>query len=103
LLEPKSDLGFPEFYFEIHFESGEVPMDKVIYLIKSFKTIFYFEIFDFGKTDVDSNQVGTDLNYFKLQPGPVAIVSPSLLQLEPTLWAGPLASPPALFPYLPRV
>jgi hypothetical protein len=27
LLDPESDLGFLEFYFDIHFESGEVPMD----------------------------------------------------------------------------
>jgi hypothetical protein len=40
-------------------------MGKVISLIKSFKTILYFEIFEFGKTGFDSNQFRTDLNYFE--------------------------------------
>jgi hypothetical protein len=35
-------------------------MEKVVHF---FKSIFYFEIFEFGKTSVDSNQVGTYLNF----------------------------------------
>jgi hypothetical protein len=57
LLEPKSDLGFPEFYFEIHLESGEVSMEKVIPLIKSFKNIFYFKFFDLRNVLFGSKEV----------------------------------------------
>jgi hypothetical protein len=49
LLEPKSDLGFPEFLFEIHFESEDVPMEKVVPLFKPFGNIFYFKIFQLGR------------------------------------------------------
>jgi hypothetical protein len=40
-------------------------MEKVIPLIKLFKTIFYFEFFELGKTGFDSNQVGMDLNVYR--------------------------------------
>jgi hypothetical protein len=66
-------------------------MDKVISLIESLKTIFYFKNFEFGKTGFDSNQVGMDLNYFELQSCPLVILSPSILQLGPTPGASPHA------------
>jgi hypothetical protein len=44
-LKSKPDLDFPNFLFQIHFESEEVSMDKVVPLFKFFKTIFYFKIF----------------------------------------------------------
>jgi hypothetical protein len=37
--------NFSEFLFEIHFESGEIPMEKVVPFFKHFATIFYFKIF----------------------------------------------------------
>jgi hypothetical protein len=40
-------------------------IDKVIPNPNIFPTIFYFENLEFGKTGFDSNQVGTDLNYFE--------------------------------------
>ncbi|WP_428739578.1 hypothetical protein, partial [Sulfurimonas sp.] len=40
-------------------------MEKVVHFFKSSKSIFYFEILKFEKTGVDSNQVGTYLNYFE--------------------------------------
>jgi hypothetical protein len=40
-------------------------MEKVVHFFKSSKLIFYFKIFEFRKTSVDSNQVGMDLNYFE--------------------------------------
>jgi hypothetical protein len=40
-------------------------MEKVIPLIKLFKTIIYSKFFEFGKVSFASNHVGTDLNYFE--------------------------------------
>jgi hypothetical protein len=40
---------FSKFSFEIHFESGEVPMEKIIPFFKPLTTIFYFKFFDLGK------------------------------------------------------
>jgi hypothetical protein len=39
---------FSKFSFEIHTESGKVPMDKVVPLIKTFKTIFCLKFFECG-------------------------------------------------------
>jgi hypothetical protein len=47
LLNPKPR-KFSEFSFEIHYESGEVPMDEVVPLFKTFSTIFYFNFFELG-------------------------------------------------------
>jgi hypothetical protein len=47
LLNPKPR-NFSEFSFEIHYESGEVPMDEVVPLFKTFSTIFYFNFFELG-------------------------------------------------------
>jgi hypothetical protein len=38
-----------EFSIEIHSESEEVSMEKVVHLFKSLKTIFYFKFFRLGK------------------------------------------------------
>jgi hypothetical protein len=40
--------NFSEFSFEIHFESGEVPMEKVVPFFKPFTTVFYFKNFELG-------------------------------------------------------
>jgi hypothetical protein len=49
MLELKSDLGFLEFYFEIHFESGELPMDKVVPCLILYNSVFYLKFFDQDK------------------------------------------------------
>jgi hypothetical protein len=63
-------------------------MEKVVHFFKSSKSIFYFEILKFEKTGVDSNQVGTDLNYFEFylncSRAHLPFSLPSLLQLGPT-------------------
>jgi hypothetical protein len=46
---PKSDIGFPDFLFEIHFESREVPIDKLVPCLIPYKSIFFFKIFDQDK------------------------------------------------------
>jgi hypothetical protein len=46
LSNPRSSL---EFYFKIHFESGEVPIRKVVRYFKTFTTIFYLKFFEFEK------------------------------------------------------
>jgi hypothetical protein len=38
-----------DFSFEIHFESKEVSMEKVVHLSESFKIIFYFKFFGLWK------------------------------------------------------
>jgi hypothetical protein len=38
-----------KFLFEIHFESGEVPMENVVPFFNPFTTIFYFKFFELGK------------------------------------------------------
>jgi hypothetical protein len=48
-------------------------MDKVVHFFKPFTTIFYLELFEFGKTGFNSNQVETDLKFiskfvFNLNP-----------------------------------
>jgi hypothetical protein len=45
-----SHRSFLEFVLEIVFESGEVPIREVVPYIKSFTTIFYFKIFDYGRS-----------------------------------------------------
>jgi hypothetical protein len=42
-----------EFSFKIHFESEDVPMKKVVSLIKSFKPIFYFIFSELGRSFLD--------------------------------------------------
>jgi hypothetical protein len=49
ILSKFKPLGFSEFAFNIHFENEEVSMEKVVPLLKTFKTIFYFKIFNQGK------------------------------------------------------
>jgi hypothetical protein len=41
--------SFPDFSFEIHFESEEVPMEKVVPFYKPFIIIFYFKFVELGK------------------------------------------------------
>jgi hypothetical protein len=41
--------NFSKFSFEIHFETGEVPKEKVVPFFKTFTTIFYFKLFKVGK------------------------------------------------------
>jgi hypothetical protein len=48
---------FPDFYIQIHFESEEVSMEKVVHIFETFKTIFYFKNFEPGKVLFGSNQV----------------------------------------------
>jgi hypothetical protein len=48
LLNPKPR-NFPEFLFEIHFESGGVPMEEIVLFFKSFSTVFYFKFFELGE------------------------------------------------------
>jgi hypothetical protein len=38
--------NFFQFSFEIHFEPKEAPMEKLVPLIKTFKTAFYFKFFE---------------------------------------------------------
>jgi hypothetical protein len=47
-LNPKPR-NFPEFLFEIHFESGGVPMEEIVLFFKSFSTVFYFKFFELGE------------------------------------------------------
>jgi hypothetical protein len=56
-LKSKIDINFPKFSFEMHFKSGEVPMEDVVHLFKSFTTIFYFKNFDLGNALFRSNEV----------------------------------------------
>jgi hypothetical protein len=65
-LEPKTDLDFPNFQFKIVFESDEIPMEKVIRFPKTMGTIFHFKILEFGKVSFGLNQVGMNLNCFKI-------------------------------------
>jgi hypothetical protein len=39
-LKSKTNLNFPKFSFQIHFESEEIPMKKVVPLYKFFKNLF---------------------------------------------------------------
>jgi hypothetical protein len=53
-LKSKTDLDFPNFFeFKINFESEEVPMDKVVPLFKSFRTIFYLKKLSSGISFLD--------------------------------------------------
>jgi hypothetical protein len=45
--------NFSEFSFEIHFESREVPMNKVVPFFKPFITIFYFNFLTWGRSFLD--------------------------------------------------
>jgi hypothetical protein len=42
---------------EIHSESEEVYMDKVVHLFEIFKTIFYFKFLELGKANFRSIKV----------------------------------------------
>jgi hypothetical protein len=53
-LMSKTDLDFPKFSFEIHFESGDVTMEEVVPFFKAFSTILYFQIFELGNVLFDS-------------------------------------------------
>jgi hypothetical protein len=49
--------NFPEFLFEIHFESEEVSIRTIVPYFNYFPTIFYLEFLEFGKFGVGMNQV----------------------------------------------
>jgi hypothetical protein len=49
--------NFFEFSFELHFESEKVPMEKVVPLIKTFKTILYFRFFELRKVLFGSKEI----------------------------------------------
>jgi hypothetical protein len=55
-LNPKPR-NFSEFSFDIHFESGGVPMEEVVPFFKTFSTVFYFKIFKLGKVQFGAFKV----------------------------------------------
>jgi hypothetical protein len=55
--------SFSEFSFIFHFESQEVPIEKVVPFFKTFTTIFYFKFFELGKALFGLNKI---LKEFKL-------------------------------------
>jgi hypothetical protein len=68
-------------------------MEKVVPFFKSFKSIFYFEFLEFGKTGFHSIQSGTDLKFipkfvFNLNPTALHVSRPSSLSF-PASWAPP--------------
>jgi hypothetical protein len=48
--------SFSEFYFKIHFESEEVPREKVVPLFKPFKTIFCSKFPSLGRSFLDRSK-----------------------------------------------
>jgi hypothetical protein len=56
-LNSKTDIEFPIFSFEIHFESLEVPIEEVVTFFKTFSTIFYFKFFELRKVLFESVKV----------------------------------------------
>jgi hypothetical protein len=50
LLEPKSDLGFPEFLFKYNFESGQVSMRRVVPHLNIYPSIFDLEFLELGRS-----------------------------------------------------
>jgi hypothetical protein len=49
--------SFSEFSFKIHFEYEEVYLEKVVSLLTTFKTIFYFKFLNLGKVLFGSKEV----------------------------------------------
>jgi hypothetical protein len=49
--------NFPEFLFEIHFESEDVSIRKVVPYLKQFLAIFYFNFLEHGKVPFESVKV----------------------------------------------
>jgi hypothetical protein len=45
-LKSKIDLNFPNFKFEIYFESEKVPMKKIVPFFNFFKNIFYLNFYE---------------------------------------------------------
>jgi hypothetical protein len=48
---------FPEFSFQIPFESEEVSMEKVVHLFEIFKTMFYFKFLELRKVKFESIKI----------------------------------------------
>jgi hypothetical protein len=73
-----------------------VSIEKVVPLIKTLKTIFYFNFFKFGKIGFGLNQVqkGFFSKLFKFGPGP-----PVRLPLSETRPGPAAAEPPPPFSY----
>jgi hypothetical protein len=49
--------NFFEFSFEIHFKSKEVPMEKIVPLIKTLKTVFYSRFLELRKVLFGSKEI----------------------------------------------
>jgi hypothetical protein len=92
ILVNSKPIRFSIFSFDIHYESEEVPMDKVVPFFKSITTIFYFKNFELGKVLFGSVKVWKDLNFilfhlnsnFELNSMPLPV----------TVAQGPLVSKP---------
>jgi hypothetical protein len=55
--------SFFEFSFKIHFKSEEVSIEKVVPLLKPFKTIFYLKQFNPEKVLFGSKEIRTGLKF----------------------------------------
>jgi hypothetical protein len=51
--------NYSKFPFEVHFESGEVPMEKAVSFFKTFTNIFYFDFLSSGRSFLDGSKLET--------------------------------------------
>jgi hypothetical protein len=59
--------NFFEFSFEIHLESKEIPREKVVPLIQTFKTVFYFRFLELEKVLFGSKEIERVSNLNSIQ------------------------------------